>query len=166
MVDQSISVLVAGERTELAGEGMEPMGTFDAAETELGAISRMVLMADGTGHLEIVSYCPGSELPCEQSRIDSSYKRVEDSTGGHLYFVNEQDTVVYAADYQYDGQKLAVLPERAADWQALGRAPAWCSVATHCEQQWLPQPLCPGQWACIEGGCQFQCNERPLDLNP
>ena len=153
--------------TELLDEGIEPMGTFEAPEVELGAISRMVLMADGTAHLEIASNCPGAPLPCEQSTIDGFYKRVEDFMGGHLYFVDEQDTVVYAADYQYDGKKLALLPERDTEWQALGRAPAaWCSVATHCEQQWLPQPLCPGQWACIDNGCQFQCSERPLDLNP
>ncbi|HZN93361.1 MAG TPA: hypothetical protein VFB81_11690 [Myxococcales bacterium] len=42
---------------------------------------------------------------------------------------------------------------------------AWCAAASQCEQQYLPTPLCTGQWTCVDGGCQFQCGwAGPLQL--
>ncbi|HVE82523.1 MAG TPA: hypothetical protein VND93_06735 [Myxococcales bacterium] len=141
---------LAGQAGALQVDSPVPMGTFELSGTEGGDVTRLVLMADGTAHLELLS-----------GTIDSYYKQLDPLLGpGHLYLVDDRDTVLYSADYLYDGKVLQLLPDGDVKWEDLAPAPAWCSVASQCEQQWLPQPACLGAWTCSFSQCQFQCKRR------
>jgi hypothetical protein len=126
-------------------EAPVPIGTF---ESSAGEISRLVLMANGTVHLELAS----------SAVIDSFYKRTDFAEGGRLDFVDGEGAVLDAYEYRYDGATLEVLREGASEWQSLSPAPAWCGVPEQCTEQLSPHLMCPGQWSCISNGCQFQCS--------
>ncbi|HVE87370.1 MAG TPA: hypothetical protein VND93_31150 [Myxococcales bacterium] len=142
----------------------EPMGTFERSGAAPGEMARVVLMTDGSSHLELATEC--GEPPCPPQVMDGWYKSsdVEGVEGlEHFDFIDIKNEVVHACDYQYDGKALQALHLGEAQWEELLPAStAWCADASQCEQQWLMTPLCTGQWACVNNGCQFQCSRKKL----
>jgi len=142
--------------------GEPPVGTFEAFGTEHAEMARIVLMADGTSHLEFPTICQGI-LPCEPRAIDGYYRASVYNEVHHLDFLDEEGKVLHDCDYRYEGKLLEITHEGDTTWQPLARASsAWCAIASHCEQQWLPAPLCPGRWQCVYNRCQFTCEGRQI----
>jgi len=136
----------------------QPIGTFEGSPAAPGDVLRMVLMADGTAHLELLSLCPSGLLSCAPAVIDGLYLSSETPGAQRLSFLGDQGQVLFGCDYRYDGSKtLEITRDGNKGQQTLAKAAAWCAAASQCEQQWIPEPLCISEWECVSNLCQSQC---------
>ncbi|HYV44480.1 MAG TPA: hypothetical protein VFA20_06435 [Myxococcaceae bacterium] len=134
-----------------------PIGTFEAQPTRPGEALRVVLMTDATAHLEALVMCQLG-LVCPLKVDDALYTRLEAGSAGHMDFTTQSGQPLSGYSYLYSGTQLGMVRDGDAQLQVLDRAKvAWCSVATQCDNQLLPTPVCPGQWTCVNNGCQFEC---------